>query len=670
MKLPAICLMVAAAALATGALWPQEGPHSVRNAEASPPVHITGPAVVEVSDLQASSPSLSGVSAEVPPRIPSPRFGPDGPAPAPNVIDANARIASAPPKAFGFEGLSNSDNLTLVGLDLTPPDAQLAVGPAHIVEFVNSTGRVFDRSGATLQTFTLSSFFSISPGHFGFDPKIVYDARSGRWFATYASRLDREVGTDEGGLYLAVSQSNDPTGQWDVYKTSYDNIFPDQPSLGLTDDKVTISSNMGDVDSLEAEAAKGGAGLTCASFCGEQTIVFQKSGLLEGVPADQLGRFAFPPRLNRFGVRPALSLTATNDQYLAAFSTTSRSRLHVIRITGTPDEGNVTEAELTELTIITQIDPPPSITAGNGNCIVFAHNNGPPPCVDSGDYRMTEAVWRDNKMWLAAPGACRPVGDDTTRSCAHLIEVETEGTPSKTQDIMYGAAGEYYSWPAIRTTGAGDLIVALSHTNPSIFAELRVAGRKADDNPNTMEGSALIKAGETVHTSGRWGDYFGAAVDPEHPNCVWIAGEFAKVTLGRDWSTYLASASYRDDCPAGPPPAATPIATAAGSPAPSATPTDTPTFTPTFTPTNTPTSTPTFTPTPTPTPRPRYGDVDCDINVNSLDAALVLQFSAGLFSSLNCHQNADVNSDGSVNALDAALILQFNAGLIASLPPS
>lgn len=657
MKLPVLCILVAAPALASVVLWSQGTPHAIRKVEASAPLHLTGPTVVAMWELQEPGASLSGAD-QAPPRIPAPRFGPEGSAPAPNVIDTYADIASAPAQASGFEGLSNSANLNLVGLDLSPPDPQLAVGPDHIVELINSVGRVFDRGGATVQTFTLSSFFSISPGHFGFDPKIIYDAPSGRWFATYASRLDRAVGEDEGGLYLAVSQTSDPTGRWNVYKTGYKDIFADQPGLGLTDDKVTVSSNMGDIDGLEADKGAGAAGVTCTGFCGEQTIVFQKSDLMAGVPGDQVGRVAFPMRLNRFSVRPAHSLSTTNDQYLGTFSTASRSRLHIIRIAGTPDEGNVTEAALTELTIITQIDPPPSITAGSGNCMIFDGNNGPPPCIDSGDYRMTEAIWRDNKMWLAAPGACRPVGDDATRSCAHLIEVETEGTPSKTQDIMYGAAGEYYSWPAIRTTSAGDLIVALSHTNPSVFAGLRVAGRKFDDNPNTMQGSTLIKAGETVHTSGRWGDYFGAAVDPEHPSCIWIVGEFAKVTLGRDWSTYLASTSYRDGCAASPGPTVTPVATVAGSPTTAATPTATPSPTVTFTPTR------------TPAPPRRYGDVSCDTNVNSLDAALVLQFSAGLVSSLNCHQNADVNSDGSINALDAALILQFSAGLIASLPTS
>ena len=62
--------------------------------------------------------------------------------------------------------------------------------------------------------------------------------------------------------------------------------------------------------------------------------------------------------------------------------------------------------------------------------------------------------------------------------------------------------------------------------------------------------------------------------------------------------------------------------------------------------------------------RPQLGDVDCSFEVNSIDAALVLQYDAGLLERLDCQFAADVNFDGSINSIDAALILQDVAGLL------
>ena len=60
------------------------------------------------------------------------------------------------------------------------------------------------------------------------------------------------------------------------------------------------------------------------------------------------------------------------------------------------------------------------------------------------------------------------------------------------------------------------------------------------------------------------------------------------------------------------------------------------------------------------------GDVNGDGMISSIDAALILQFTAGFIDSL---PNADVNEDGTINSIDAALVLQFTAGLIGTLPP-
>ena len=68
-------------------------------------------------------------------------------------------------------------------------------------------------------------------------------------------------------------------------------------------------------------------------------------------------------------------------------------------------------------------------------------------------------------------------------------------------------------------------------------------------------------------------------------------------------------------------------------------------------------------------PTPPVGDADCDGSVTSVDAALVLQFNAGLFAFLLCEEFADANADGELTNIDALLILQFIAGLLDALPP-
>ncbi len=58
------------------------------------------------------------------------------------------------------------------------------------------------------------------------------------------------------------------------------------------------------------------------------------------------------------------------------------------------------------------------------------------------------------------------------------------------------------------------------------------------------------------------------------------------------------------------------------------------------------------------------GDVNCSFEVTSIDAALVLQYDAGLLENLDCLAAADINFDGTVDSRDALLILQNVAGLL------
>jgi hypothetical protein len=83
--------------------------------------------------------------------------------------------------------------------------------------------------------------------------------------------------------------------------------------------------------------------------------------------------------------------------------------------------------------------------------------------------------------------------------------------------------------------------------------------------------------------------------------------------------------------------------------------------------------TPTITPTPTFVPtlqREPFGDANCDLTVNSVDAAVILQTVAGLVDGTPCARKADVDSDGRITSVDAELVLQFTSGLIGRFPPT
>ena len=568
--------------------------------------------------------------------------------PAANALAGFTRLGAqtaAPNILTSFEGLGSTDN----PFGLTPPDPQIAVGPDHVVSFINVIGRIFDKSGGTVDTFSLRAFFGVPPGYRDTDPRVIYDALSGRWFAAYSSSFDAALGPDEGLLHLAVSKTSDPTGLWHVYEVSYVDVLADYPGIGLTDDKFTVSANIFDIDIDDGGDASPGCS-SVSGYCGEQTIVVEKSHLLDGLPGEDIDVTFFPNHTSRFTVRPAHSLSSVNDQYLTTWNVFAFDQLTVIRITGTPAGGDVVETTVTNVVTVDQDDPPLSVTAGSGDCAFFGDSLDPPPCIHSGDFRMLEAIWRDDSLWSAASSACVFPPDETLRSCAHLVEVATEGQPSLVQDIMFGASGEYVSWPSIRTDSSGNLFVSLTHTSPSIFAEASVVGRLAGDPPNTMSDSTVLRAGEVAHFSGRWGDYLGAAVDPTDPSSVWLIGQYAKDDGGVRWGTYIGCASF--------------TTFGCGLPTPTAT------------------ATPTPTPTPTATPCPdNDGDTICDgadpdddndgcTDVAELQTAVGSEVTGGRRDPLDFWDFFDPNRDRTVSLGDfLAVLARFNSVGDAGIDP-
>jgi hypothetical protein len=134
-----------------------------------------------------------------------------------------------------------------------PPDTMGAVGPEHIVEIINGNFEIFDRrTGASLESRSLDSFWTnrvglANPTTFTFDPRVVFDPASERWFAVSIDGVIRDAAgaiVTGNNIYVARSDSDDPTGDWDGFRFVSDTVGPlefhDYPTLGLDADGLYI----------------------------------------------------------------------------------------------------------------------------------------------------------------------------------------------------------------------------------------------------------------------------------------------------------------------------------------------------------------------------------------------------------------------------------------------
>jgi len=179
--------------------------------------------------------------------------------------------------------------------------------------------------------------------------------------------------------------------------------------------------------------------------------------------------------------------------------------------------------------------------------------------------------------------------------------------------------------------------VTSTYTGPLVQFEMQC------QTPGTTTINLVASADDPAQGGTVFVDFLGTSIDP---------------------ALTSASVTCRAEGEATPTPSDTPVATSTPTVGPTGFPSATPaTATPTLGPGQTPTPTPTAT-TPSTPGGGLKGDANGDGHTNSIDAAIVLQYVAGLVSSLPSLSNADVNHSGSVNSIDAALILQIDAGLL------
>lgn len=432
--------------------------------------------------------------------------------------------AEAPATVTSFEGTPQTG--------FRPPDCTLAVGPSDVLVAVNVDLAGYRKDGTLRFRWPSMTtlFANVLPTGAGlFDPKLAYDHYAQRWIAVVAARRQSPAGS---WIMLGVSQRADPAGPWWVWALDFSvdgatatNNWADYPMLGFDTQAIYITTN---------QFAIGGG------FSYSKLRILNKS---EAYTGSALRWYDF--------------WNLKNPDNSLAF--TVQSTVHFRGLGGNPPAFfcNALWPSGSSLTLWQLNDPLASWRGAtpvlNKSAVACRAYDLPPDAeqpdtttrIETNDSRLLSSMFQFvggvHRLWTAHTSKITWTGDGAARSAVQWYEIDTT-TRKVVQQSGYGAKGFYYYFPVVQTDLGRNAYLLFSRSSSREYGSLRQTGRRATDAANDLQDSALIKAGESAYTGGRWGDYFGHARDGGDANRVWLYGEFADAR--NSWGTWVCSARF------------------------------------------------------------------------------------------------------------------------------
>src|SRR5262245_5726341 len=489
--------------------------------------------------------------------------------------------STMPPPLITFEGMS----LVQSGCGCQPPDSDGDVGPNHYVNTVNSSIKIFDKTGTPLNGTngtTFNSFFSQLVGtpcanaNRG-DPFTLYDHQADRWLIS-----DFAFPAFPGTSFwqcVGVSAGPDPVaGPWHLYAIQIDpannNQLGDYPKFAMWNDGGTQNAYFFTVNLF----------INQTTFVGVRAFALDRASMLAGGPANGIA-FTIPlagigdgyslvPATFRTGSPPPAGrneMLLGIDTNIATYTQVKGWFFHV----DFANPGNSTfgvGANHTPNALIT-VDPfVDAQTAANGFSIV--PQQGTANRIQTlGDKIMTPVVYQ-NRAGTESLWADSTVCQDfncTQPTGIRWYQFDVTGgnfpaTPVQQQTWTNAGDGLYRFMPSISVDNAGNAAIGYSTSSSTSFPGIRYAGRLASDPPGNLgQGEAHMFDGTGSQTNGsRWGDYSYLSIDPSDNMSFWHVNEYLAAN-GASWHQRIGKFNF-----VGGGQSPTPTA------APSATPTSTP----------------------------------------------------------------------------------------------
>jgi hypothetical protein len=418
----------------------------------------------------------------------------------------NTPTVSSPSPILNYNGIL--DNSTVI-----PPDINGAVGPAFVMETTNQQFAIYNKSGVFQSNVTITTLFQPSGGRNYYDPHIIYDPNNQRFVIS----IDGTVANGDGGFFLAVSQTNNPTGNWYIYSidalgNAVDLLDYDQ--VGFNKNWIVMTGN--DFIHTGGNAAK--------------IYVFNRANLYAGNAGTVT---AFTDNTVDL-LSPASTYDAAQTiEYLASDwngNSGGKGYIRVSKITGavgTPAYSTGSNVGVNQPWSQTEIN---ARQLGNANLI------------ESGDTRIHSCILRNGLLWITHTvflPASAP-----TYSGVDWWQLDPTTLGVRQFDRIADAGGtNFYYYPSLDVNTTNDMLIGYSASSANAYVGAQYALHLSSDASSTIETPLQFVNGVAGYyktyagTRNRWGDYSGTFFNPSD-NSFYTFQEWAN--NGNQWGTRIA----------------------------------------------------------------------------------------------------------------------------------
>jgi hypothetical protein len=487
------------------------------------------------------------------------------------VASSQSLTVSSTTSAFGFLGLTHYDQRNANGgnqFSVEPPSQGLAVGNGYVVEGVNNAIQVYDLSGQPLLPAVLSTnqVFGVTPsinrvtsaqGVYPTDIRVFYDNTLNRFLIMQRSQDNDIFGNPlpSSRIYIAVSQTGDPTGTYNVYSMDTTNplhfgcpCISDYPEIGADQYGIYITwneynSSLEFLDAVVFAVSKTSLATNASTPTAFQFLIPFTTGYEFAIqPAST------PPGggyfVNKGGLEYFVSSLKSSsvDSNLALWSLTNTSSLSTSNPGLSLLETIVPTEVVTSSALANQRPGPTPLGTSMGARLEF---------LDGGDSRVQSVVYVGGLLYVTQETLILDDnGHNVIGGAYTILSTVSRGvlTARVQRQGYYYVNNNHLLRPAIAVNTQGQGAVVFTLVGPDYYPSAAFLSISATSTGSTVQiagAGGLPEDGFSGYSNfgvARWGDYSAAVAASD--GSIWMATEFIpnanvpRTTLA-NWGTYV-----------------------------------------------------------------------------------------------------------------------------------